>query len=175
MPRNPTVRTSCLAAACALLLPLLAVAQEHKTVVGPRNIDLYAGAEALRDGDAEEGLRRTLKGLKYAATSRERVAGMSNACAGYVMLGRPEDALEWCNRALGIQERYWRALTNRALAYLELERFDESEADISLAEELAPGARSVKTVRAMLLDATDPVLPQIVVDDRRQPASETAP
>ena len=175
MRRNSTVRVAFLAAACALLLPLLAVSQEHKTVIGPRNIELHAGAEALRHGDAEEGLRRTLEGLEHASTPREKVAGMSNACAGYMMLGRPDDALDWCNRALQINDRHWRALTNRALVYLELGRYDESDADISQAEELAPGAHSVKSVRAMLRDATDPVTPQIVVDDRRQPASDAVP
>ena len=88
------------------------------------------------------------------------------------MLDQPEEALNWCNRALELQDRHWRARTNRALAYLKLGRFEECDADISLAEELAPGARTVKRVRAMLLDATDPVTPQIVVDDRRQPADD---
>ncbi len=163
-----TARQIHLAVACALLLSGGATAQEHKTVIGPGNADLHAGAEALRDGNAEEGLRRTLLGLEYATTTREKVAGLSNACAGYMMLGRPEEALGWCNRALEIQGRHWRALTNRAMVYLSLGRYAESDADITLAEELAPGARSVKDVRARLLDATDPVTPQIIVDDRRQ-------
>ena len=145
-----------------------ASAQEFKTVIGPGNLDLADGAELLQAGRAEEGLQRTLRGLKYATSRRERVAGNSNACAGYVMLGKPEEALPYCDAALEITDRHWRALMNRALAYLKLGQFERSALDLELAEEIAPSARSVKLVRAMFLDATDPVAPQVVVDDRRQ-------
>ncbi len=167
-----TARVASLAVVCLLLATATARGQEFKTVIGPSNIDLHEGAMLLKAGEAREGLDRTLKGLERAANPREKVAGLSNACAGYVMLEQPAEALTWCNRALELQDRHWRALTNRALAYLQLERFEECEADISLAEELAPGARTVKLVRSMLLDATDPVTPHIVVDDRRQPADD---
>ena len=160
-----TAKVARLAVVCLLLATATASGQEFKTIIGPPNVDLHEGAQLLM-------AERTLRGLEHAATPRERVAGLSNACAGYVMLDQPEEALNWCNRALELQDRHWRARTNRALAYLKLGRFEECDADISLAEELAPGARTVKRVRAMLLDATDPVTPQIVVDDRRQPADD---
>ena len=149
-----------------------AAAQESKTVLGPRNIDLAAGAELLKAGEAEKGLERTLEGLKHAASVRERVAGNSNACAGYVMLDQPENALPYCDEALEIRERHWRARVNRAHAYLKLARFSDADADLTVAEDVAPGSRSVKLVRAMYLDATDPVAPHVVVDDRRQVPDE---
>jgi tetratricopeptide (TPR) repeat protein len=155
-----------------LLAPAIALCQESRTVLGPSNIDLYEGAQLLKEGEAEEGLRRTLRGLDYAETPREKVSGMSNACAGYLMLDKPEEAIPWCDQALEIQERYWRALTNRAMANLKLGRFEECDADISRAEEIAPGSQTVKRVRALLLDITDPVSPHIVIDDRRQPAAD---
>lgn len=145
-----------------------ASSQTHKTVIGPSNIDLFAGAELLKSGDAEEGVRRTLIGLGYATTIREKAAGNSNACAGYVMLEQAEKALPYCDEALRLKEGHWRALTNRALAHMKLGQFEKAEADLRLAEEIAPGSRSVKLTRAMLLDATDPVAPHVIVDDRRQ-------
>lgn len=172
MKSRGTAGLASLVAGCVLLTANPAVGQEYKTVIGPTNIDLHEGAELLKSGAAEEGLRRTLAGLEYAVSPRDKVAGMSNACAGYLMLDKPEDALPWCDQALAIQDEHWRALTNRALAYIKLGRFEDSEADISLAEQLAPNARSVKLVRSLLLDATDPVTPHIVVDDRRQPADD---
>jgi Flp pilus assembly protein TadD len=140
--------------------------------LGPHNRDLYEGAELLREGEAEEGLERTLRGLGYATSTRDKVAGMSNACAAYVMLDRYEEAVSWCDQALELRSENWRALINRSHAYVRLGRFEKAEADLEAAEELAPGARSVKLVRAMYLDATDPVAPQVIIDDRRQGSDE---
>ena len=49
--------------------------QEHehsRTVIGPANIDLADGAEALLAGDAEKGVSLTERGLQAAANDRER-------------------------------------------------------------------------------------------------------
>jgi len=154
--------------ACLCLATCASLAQENKTVIGPTNEDLAAGADALLAGDGEEGVRRTLKGLDYAASTRERVAGMSNLCAGYAMLNQPEAGLPWCDQALELRPTHWRALSNRALIYIQLGRLEDAERDLSKAEELAPNARTVKIVRSMLLDITDPVAPLVVIDDRRQ-------
>lgn len=146
--------------------------QDSMTVLGPSNADLHAGALLLKQGEAEEGLARTLRGLEYASSPMEEVAGLSNVCAAHVMLGRYEEALGWCSDALAIRDRHWRALVNRSVAYLKLGRFEESAADLARAEELAPGAHSVKLVRSMYLDATDPVAPHVIIDDRRQAPDE---
>ena len=141
--------------------------QQARTVIGPSNIDLADGAEALLSGDAEKGVELTQRGLKSASNDRERVAGLSNLCAGLVMLQRHAEALEACDRALAIDDNHWRAYCNRALANLRLSRFDAAARDISRAEAISPNARSVKRVKSMVLDATDPVRPSITIDDRR--------
>ncbi len=158
--------------ACLCLASLSAWSQESKTVLGPTNTDLHEGAEALLAGDAEEGVRKTLRGLNYAASQRDRTAGMSNLCAGYVMLGEPEKGLPYCNQALELNDRNWRALSNRALVYVKLGRLEEAEPDLQKAEEMAPNARTVKIVRSMLLDVTNPVAPLVIIDDRRQAAED---
>ena len=170
-------KVTTLAAACLVVLWLacmhpVAFGQEMKMVIGPSNVDLHAGAELLKEGEAERGLERTLKGLETAASPREKVVGLSNACAACVMLGRYEEAVSWCDEALEIRRRNWRALINRSHAYLRLGKFEQAEADLAAAEEIAPGARSVKLVRSMYLDATDPVVPLVVIDDRRQKNDE---
>ena len=141
--------------------------RQARTVIGPSNIDLADGAQALTEGDAEEGVRLTRRGLQSAANDRERVAGYSNLCAGLIMLERPGEALDACDSALAIDDGHWRSYSNRALANLRMARYEAAGRDIASAEAISPNARSVRVVKSMLLDATDPVRPSIVIDDRR--------
>jgi len=141
---------------------------QPRTVIGPSNIDLADGATALRTGNAEDGVRLTQSGLRSASNDRERVAGYSNLCAGLFMLDRLDEALDACNQALIIDDRHWRSYSNRALVYVKQKRYADAERDIADGEAINPNARTLKIVKAMLLDETDPVAPSITIDDRRQ-------
>ena len=158
---------------CLFSLPLRVVGQEAKTVVGPHNADLSEGAEALMAGDAERGVALTLRGLRQETRQKDRRTGLSNLCAGYVMLGDLEKALNYCNEVIAETDRHWRAYSNRALIYVKLGRLAEAEADLQRAEEMAPKARPVRAVRSMLRDRTDPVAPSIIIDDRRDPDGDS--
>lgn len=166
-------------AAVLLLVPMtLAAAQSgedpgtSKTVLGPRNPFLADGAEALLARDAEVGVELTEKGLAMARGRAERKAALSNLCAGYLMLGRAEDALEACNEVVALDPDYWRAYNNRALVLLELGRHEESRADIERGQALQPKSRNLKRTKAWFLDATEPVEPTIEIDDRRDAGQE---
>lgn len=159
-----------MAAVCVLVLNVDAGAQGARTVIGPTNPNLQYGADALLAGDAEEGVRLTLLGLKQSGSTRERHTAWSNLCAGYVLLGDFPEGLSYCNRVLEENDQHWRAYSNRALIYVKLRRYDEAEADLQKGEALAPKSRTLAAVRAMWLDAVEPVAPNIVIDDRRQPA-----
>lgn len=145
-----------------------AMAQESRTVIGPANLPLRDGAEALLMGDAEEGVRLTLQGLAQAGGMKERHTAWSNLCAGYVMLGDLQTGLDFCDRVIAETDRNWRAYSNRALIYVRMQRFDDADADLESAEAISPNARTVKAVRAMWRDAVEPVAPSVVIDDRRQ-------
>lgn len=159
----------------ALLTGLVAgAADEHtggdagaRTVIGEKNPQLAEGARRLLAGDAEEGVRLTRLGMDVATSARERHAGFSNLCAGYLRLEQYDVALGYCNEAIDINPGSWRALSNRALAYIRLERYDEAQADLDRAEEIAPNAGTLARVRAMWRDATDPVEAIVIIDDRR--------
>jgi len=142
-------------------------AQERKIVVGPRNAELAEGAHALRDGDAEEGIRLTMVGLQHSVGRTEYLIGTSNLCAGYIMQRRYAEALEECNRALEEDDNYWRARSNRALVYALQGRYEEANRDLELVEKTVPQAQTVKAVRALLEDLLHPVEPVITIDDRR--------
>lgn len=139
-----------------------------KTVLGSVNQDLSEGADALKAGDAELGIQLTRRGLEMASSRREKQAGLSNLCAGYVMIEDYRTALAYCDEALADNYRNWRALSNRALIYVKTGRYDEAKDDLDVAQGMAPNALVLKTVRGMLLDETNPVSPTITIDDRRR-------
>lgn len=139
----------------------------QKTVIGPRNPFLADGAEALVSGDAQRGVELTEKGLATAKGSFELKAALSNLCAGYLMIKEPQKALDACNQVLQEDPEFWRAYNNRALVYLELGRYAESEADIRRGQELRPKSKNLQLTKAKLLDATDPVVPSVEIDERR--------
>jgi len=170
LPIQRLSRTLAVAGLC--LLCLSATARQNTTVLGPSNLNLHAGANALLAGDAEEGVRLTLLGLKHESSGRDRITGLSNLCAGYIMLGQLEEGVKVCDQVLEQDDNYWAAYSNRALAYIELGRLEEAEQDVQKAEALAKNSRTVRAVRSMLLDKTDPVAPQIIIDERRQPADD---
>jgi tetratricopeptide (TPR) repeat protein len=154
---------------CICGLAAAAGAQDNKTVLGPRNTALQEGANALRAGAAEEGIRLTLIGLSQAHNAKERQTAQSNLCAGYALLGQYERGLSYCDAALADNDRNWRALSNRALIYIKLRRYAEADADLLVGEAISPGSNTIKAVRRMYLDATNPVAPSVVIDDRRDP------
>jgi tetratricopeptide (TPR) repeat protein len=142
-------------------------AKQNETVIGPSNIELADGANELLAGNAEEGIRLSLLGLHLGASKEDRKAGFSNVCAGYIMLQQYESALEYCNRAIELDASHWRAISNRALVYVKLERYEAAELDLQRGLKIAPNARTLRIVSEMLLDATNPVVPGVVIDDRR--------
>jgi len=145
----------------------LAAQEQSKTVIGPRNVPLADGVDALMSGDGERGVRLTLRGLEFAQGDRERKIAHANLCAGYVMIDKPLTALEHCNWVLEQDPYHWRTYNNRALAYLRLKRFEDSEADIARGQELRPSSEKLKTAKGMLLDVIDPVEENIEIDERR--------
>ena len=178
MPVDPKMQLTCLVPVVLFLIVAPAAAQQSgsddnqaRTVIGPSNADLADGAAALRAGDAAEGVRLTERGLRSARNERDRLAGYSNLCAGLVMLDRYQEALDSCNTAIAIDAGHWRSYNNRALANLKLKRYNEAERDIRRGQELNPDARTLKIVKAMYLDAVDPVTPSVIIDDRRQGAA----
>ena len=106
--------------ASILLLACQSVcAQQSTTVIGPSNAELAAGARELLAGNAEEGVRLSLQGLKYAASRADKLAGMSNLCAGYFMLKDLDEALLYCNREPQGVPSYHAGKVTRLHAWLE--------------------------------------------------------
>ena len=140
--------------------------QEATTIIGPRNLPLHDGAQALMAGDNEEGVRLTLEGLEIAHGKREEEAALSNLCAGYIKMGQYSEALKYCDILLTRNDRNWRGYNNRAVIYIMTKQYEKADADLKMGEQLNPGARTMKVARAMYMDAVHPVRPEIEIDDR---------
>ena len=146
------------------------------TVIGPRNVPLYDGAQELLAGNDAEGVRLTHKGLQLAQGRREEEAALSNLCAGYIKLGLYDNALKYCELLIARNDKNWRGFNNRAVIYIKTEQWDKAEQDLLRGEELHPNARTLKIARSMYMDAVHPVVPEIEIDDRqRQISAESNP
>ncbi len=148
--------------------------QNPTTVIGPRNLPLHDGAQALIAGRDEEGVKLTLEGLKVAYGRREEEAALSNLCAGYIKLGKYDEALKYCDILLLRNDKNWRGYNNRAVVYIMTKQWDKAHADLIRGEELNAGASTMKVARAMYMDAVHPVRPEIEIDDRQNEGDETA-
>lgn len=146
--------------------------QNPTTIIGPRNVPLHDGAQALMAGDNEAGVALTLEGLKLAHGRREEEAALSNLCAGYIKMGKYSEALKYCDILLARNDRNWRGYNNRAVVYIMTKQWDKANEDLLKGEELNEGARTLKIARAMYMDAVHPVQPEIEIDDREPEDNE---
>jgi tetratricopeptide (TPR) repeat protein len=105
-----------------------------KTVIGPRNLPLYDGAQELLAGNDAEGVRLTHKGLQMAQGRREEEAALSNLCAGYIKLALYDNALKYCELLLARNDKSWRGYNNRAVIYIQTKQWDKAEKDLTRGE-----------------------------------------
>jgi len=140
---------------------------EPAFVIGSANPDISDGARLLLAGRNEEGIKLTLSGLEAANGKKEEEVALSNLCAGYTNLGDYESALKYCDIVLHRNDKLWRAYNSKALIYIYTKQYEKAEQALIKGEALNPGARSMKIARALYLDATSPVAPELVIDDRQ--------
>jgi tetratricopeptide (TPR) repeat protein len=110
------------------------------TVIGVENPLLTRGAELLIAGQAEDGVRLTLEGLKHPAPPHDIAAAHANLCAGYVLLHRYDEALAQCDTAIALDASNWRAFNNRAAVFSAQGLYDKAIEDVLVGLKLSPGA-----------------------------------
>jgi tetratricopeptide (TPR) repeat protein len=123
---------------------------DSRTVLGVANEYLAAGAEAMRAGQYDEGIRLTKLGLDRPASPRDRSAALSNLCAAHAAKKEPDLAIAYCTESLGINDANWRAYSNRAYAYYLKRMFDEADLDLDVALSLNPNAKQMPQIRGMM-------------------------
>ncbi len=152
----------------AVSLASICWAEEPKISIGSENPHLSRGARALLGDRHEEGIRLTLLGLKNANNKKEEEIALSNLCAGYTNLGDYQSALKYCDMLLKRNDKLWRVYNSKALIYIYTKQYDKAEEQLIKGEALNSNAHSMKIARALFLDATQPVAPEIEVDDTQK-------
>lgn len=157
--------------ACAALVPCAAALGDpepgprHGIVIGASEY-LSAGADAIRNGDFDEGIRLTTIGLqRQARTLRDRAAGLANLCAAHVAKEEPDAAIPYCNESIEIFDGNWRAFSNRSHAYLLKGMLEEAARDNAAAAALSPRAAHVEMIRGMLNERN--LTPRITMQEHR--------
>jgi tetratricopeptide (TPR) repeat protein len=123
---------------------------DSRTVLGVANEYLAAGAEAIRSGHYEEGIRLTKLGLDRPASPRDRAAALSNLCAAHAAKNEPDTAIGYCTESLGINDANWRAYSNRAFAHYLKRQFEQADSDLDVALSINPNARQMPQIRGMM-------------------------
>ncbi len=160
--------TCVLAALLCLALPISVGAEavpDNKVVVGPHNLYLAEGVNALKAGEPERAVKLLKKGLKFTHGERDFAITLSNICAAYVLLEQYPRAIEYCSQALNVRPTFWRAHNNRALAYLGAKNYALAKQDIDAGFAMAPNAISLSKTRLRYENTVNPVRPVVIIDD----------
>jgi tetratricopeptide (TPR) repeat protein len=146
--------TSCLTVGAALgqsgVREITQEQADSRTVLGVANEYLAAGAEAIRSGQYDDGIRLTKLGLNRPASPRDRAAALSNLCAAHAAKNEPDTAIGYCTESLVINDANWRAYSNRAYAFYLKRQFDQADADLDIALSINPNARQMPQIRGMM-------------------------
>src|SRR5690606_10933489 len=137
----------------------------HGVVIGASEY-LSAGADAIRAGDFDEGIRLTTIGLKrQARTLRERAAGLANLCAAHVAKEQPDESIPYCDESLELFSGNWRAYSNQSHAYFHKGMYEAAARDNEAAAALRPNAAHVTMIRGMLNEQS--LTPRITMRENR--------
>lgn len=135
-----------------------------RTVIGGNEF-LAAGAEEIRIGQYDEGIRLTNIGLMQAPSVAERAAGLSNLCAAYAAKGNPDRAIEYCTQSIAVKEYNWRAYSNRSYAFYLKGQYQKAHDDLEIAASINPEARQIAKIRGMINERS--LQPRVIMEDHR--------
>ena len=138
---------------------------DSRTVLGGGNEYLSAGAEAIRAGLYDDGIRLTRLGLERASKTTERAAALSNLCAAHAAKGEPDLAIETCSESIALNAQNWRAYSNRSYAYYLKGMYTKASADLEAAAAFSPNARQVQQIRGMINERS--LRPSVIVEEHQ--------
>jgi tetratricopeptide (TPR) repeat protein len=138
---------------------------DSRTVLGGGNELLAAGAEMIRAGDYEDGIRLTMLGLERSPSPPDKAAALSNLCAAHAAKGDPDRAITYCTESIDINEKNWRAYSNRSYAFYLKGMYAQAKTDLEMAAAISPNARQVGQIRGMINERN--LRPSVIMEDHR--------
>jgi tetratricopeptide (TPR) repeat protein len=138
---------------------------DSRTVIGGGNELLMAGAEMIRAGHYDDGIRLTTLGLDRSPSIADKAAALSNLCAAHAAKGDPDLAITFCTESLEISENNWRAYSNRSYAFYLKGMYAQANADLEMAASISPNARQVAQIRGMINERN--LRPSVIMEDHR--------
>ena len=138
---------------------------DSRTVLGGGNEYLSAGADAIRAGLYDDGIRLTMIGLEHAAKPTDRAAALSNLCAAHAAKGETDLAIQACSDSLALNDQNWRAYSNRSYAYYLKGMYAQANADLEAAAQFSPNARQVQQIRGMINERS--LRPTVIVEEHQ--------
>lgn len=155
------------ASLAAFLVPTSGWAQaDNRSVLGQDNELLAAGAEAIRAGRYDDGIRLTALGLERDHPSPyERAAALANLCAAHAAKNEPDTAIAYCDQSLALHGSNWRAYSNRSFAYYLKGMYSEAALDLDAAAAIAPFAPQVEQLRGMINERS--LRPRVTMEDHQ--------
>ncbi len=139
---------------------------DNRTILGAGNEFLSAGSFAIRMGQYDEGIRLTNLGLtRYQPSRSDRASALSNLCAAHAAKGEPDIALPYCDESIEMNDRNWRAFSNRAYAYFLKGMLNEATLNLDRAADINPDARQVVQIRGMINEVG--LRPRVIMEDHQ--------
>jgi tetratricopeptide (TPR) repeat protein len=138
---------------------------DSRTVLGGGNDYLAAGAEMIRAGQYDDGIRLTTLGLERSPSIADKAAALSNLCAAHAAKGNPDLAITFCTESIDVNEKNWRAYSNRSYAFYLKGMYAQANSDLELASSISPNARQVIQIRGMINERN--LRPSVIMEDHR--------
>ena len=148
-----------------LVLPLGAYAEPSpgsvRTIIGS-NGDLKDGEMALRAGDYKTAIDKLLSGLTETPSRHDKTMALNNLCAAYSLAGEYDVSLDYCDQALKLNPRAWRAYQNRARSLIGKGEIEGAIQSAQQGLEIVPESPSLKKTLAIAqrLNAN----PHVIID-----------
>jgi len=139
---------------------------DNRSIIGAGNEFLSAGSFAIRMGQYDEGIRLTHLGLtRYQPSQSDRASALSNLCAAHAAKGEPDIAIPYCDESVDINNRNWRAFSNRAYAYFLKGELTRATEDLELASAIDADAKQVLQLRGMINEVG--LRPRVIMEDHQ--------